>query len=190
MSTLPTGTPTSFSAVLSTSLRYSFQPSSLLDGYDIRGGELIPQYNDYRIHTTELDIRYGFQGTIKPTSLTFEAAFLRISTAAMNTSSWIYHRRFACHAQSTHLFALGGNTTFFTQLNYHQPLFERIHYQAGRFTIDKLFMRVFAETGNGWGGPLQVGNNLKSGIGAELRLSMKLLLPVPLQTVHQRRIRS
>ncbi|KPP97029.1 MAG: Periplasmic component of the Tol biopolymer transport system [Bacteroidetes bacterium HLUCCA01] len=155
---------------ITTSLRYSFQPSSLLDGYDIRGGELIPQYNDYRIHTTELDIRYGFQAL---SNRLFDVRS-RFFTNFNGSDEYFFLDYIGGlpAMRSYSFFALGGNTTFFTQLNYHQPLFERIHYQAGRFTIDKLFMRVFAETGNGWGGPLQVGNNLKSGIGAELRLSM------------------
>lgn len=155
---------------ITASVRYSFQPSSLLDGYDIRGGQLIPQYNDYRLHTTELDMRYGFRAF---THRLFDVRS-RFYTNFNGSDEYFFLDYIGGlpGMRSYSFFALGGNTTFFTQLNYHQPLLERIHRQAGRFTVDKLFMRVFAETGNGWGGPLEVGNNLKSGIGAELRLSM------------------
>ena len=155
---------------ITASIRYSYQPSSLLDGYDIRGGQLVPQYNDYRLHTTEMDVRYGFRAF---TDRLFDIRS-RFYTNFDGSDEYFFLDYIGGlpGMRSYSFFALGGNTTFFTQLNYHQPLFERIFYQAGRFTVDKLFMRIFAETGNGWGGPLDVGNNLKSGVGAELRLSM------------------
>lgn len=155
---------------ITASIRHSYQPSSLLDGYDIRGGELIPQYNDYKIHTSEIDIRHGFQA-IGNRLFDVRSRF-HTNYNATNEYFFLDYIGGLPGMRSYSFFALGGNTTFFTQLNFHQPLFERIHRQAGRFTIDKLFARFFAETGNGWGGPLDVGNNLKSGVGAELRLSM------------------
>ncbi len=55
---------------------------------------------------------------------------------------------------------------------YIFPVITNINKQYGRFTLDKVFTRLFIETGNGWGGPLNIGNNLKTGIGAELRVSL------------------
>ena len=155
---------------ITSSLRYSHQPSRLLDGYDIRGGELLPRYNDYRLHTVEFDTRYGF--SLFPSGSLFDVR-TRFYTNFNSSDEYFFLDYIGGlpGMRSYSFFALGGNTTFFTQLNYHQPVFERIHRQAGRFTIDKLFARFFFETGNGWGGPLGVGNDLKSGLGAELRLS-------------------
>lgn len=155
---------------LTASLRYSYQPSQLLEGYEIRGGTLIPVYNNYKVHTTELDTRLGF-------NLFGDRMFDMRSRFYSNFNAteeyfFLDYIGGLPGMRSYPFFALGGNTTWFSQLNYHQPLFEKIHHQAGRFTVDKLFARFFMETGNGWGGPLEVGNNLKSGIGAELRLSM------------------
>lgn len=155
---------------INASLRYSYLPSQLLEGYDIRGGTLVPVYNNYKVHSTELDARYGFSVSNKSMfdvrsrfytnfNLTDEYFFLDYIGGFTGMRSYSF-------------FALGGNTTMFAQLNYHQPVFEKIHRQVERFTVDKIFARLFLETGNGWGGPLQVGNNLKSGIGAELRVSM------------------
>jgi Tol biopolymer transport system component len=155
---------------ITSSLRYSHQPSRLLDGYDIRGGELLPRYNDYRMHSVELDTRYGF--SLFPSDRLFDVR-TRFYTNFNGSDEYFFLDYIGGlpGMRSYSFFALGGNTTVFAQLNYHQPLFERIHRQVGRFTIDKLFARFFAETGNGWGGPLGVGNQLKSGLGAELRLS-------------------
>lgn len=151
-------------------LRYSYQPSRLLEGYDIRGGELIPLYNDYNIHSVELDTRHGFR--IQNKSLFDIRSRFYTNFDATDEYFFLDYIGGFTGMRSYSFFALGGNTTFFSQLNYHQPIFEKIHRQAGRFTIDKVFTRLFVEAGNGWGGPLDVGNNIKSGIGAELRLSM------------------
>jgi Tol biopolymer transport system component len=155
---------------LQASLRYSYQPSQLLEGYDIRGGQLIPVYNNYRMHSTEFDTRYGFR-LFNDNLFDFRQRFFT-NFAGSNEYFFLDYIGGLPGMRSYSFFGLGGNTTWFGQLNYHQPLFSRIHRQAERFTIDKLYVRMFAETGNGWGGPLDVGNNLKSGIGAELRLSM------------------
>jgi Tol biopolymer transport system component len=155
---------------INASLRYSYQPSRLLEGYDIRGGELIPLYNEYKVHSVELDARHGFK-FLDNKLFDFRSRFYTNFNATDEYFFLDYIGGFT-GMRSYSFFALGGNTTFFSQLNYHQPIFEKIHKQTGRFTIDKIFTRFFMETGNGWGGPLDVGNNIKSGIGAELRLSM------------------
>jgi Tol biopolymer transport system component len=155
---------------LNASFRYSYQPSQLLEGYDIRGGTLVPIYNNYKIHSTELDARYGFK--------VFDDRMFDVRSrfyTNFNTTNEYFFLDYIGGfpgMRSYSFFALGGNTTFYSQLNYHQPLFEKIHRQAGRFTLDKIFTRLFVETGNGWGGPLEVGNSMKTGVGAELRFSM------------------
>lgn len=155
---------------LEASLRYSYQPSRLLEGYDIRGGQLIPVYNDFRMHSTEFDTRYGFR-LFGDRLFDFRQRFYT-NFAGSNEYFFLDYIGGLPAMRSYPFFGLGGNTTWFGQLNYHQPLWGRIHRQAGRFTVDKIYLRMFAETGNGWGGPLEVGNALKSGIGAEMRLSM------------------
>jgi len=151
-------------------LRYKYQPSRLLEGYDIRGGTLIPVYNTYKQHSVELDLRHGFKAL---NQRLFDMR-TRVTTNFSGSEEYFFLDYIGGlpGMRSYSYFALGGNTTFMAQLNYHQPIFEKIHYQRERFTVDKVFTRFFLETGNGWGGPLGVGNNLKSGLGAELRFSL------------------
>ncbi len=150
--------------------RYRYQPSRLLEGYDIRGGTLIPVYNTYKQHSVELDMRQGFRA--------LDQHLFDVRTRLFTNFSGSEEYFFLDYIgglpglRSYSYFALGGNTTFLAQLNYHQPIFEKIHRQQGRFTVDKIFTRFFLESGNGWGGPLGVGNNLKTGLGAELRFSL------------------
>lgn len=40
---------------------------------------------------------------------------------------------------------------------------------------------MFFETGNGWGGPLNIGDNLKSGLGAELRFAFNSYYLFPMK---------
>lgn len=148
---------------------YRYQPSQLLDGYAIRGGALVPDYNDFRMHTVQADARYGFQ---------------------LWGQKWRVHTRAHAHLnpndeyffldyiggfpgmRSYPYFALGGNTTWFGSLSWNIPIKNGITRQVRQFTVDKLWARVFAETGNAWDTPLEIGDGLKSGLGVELRASL------------------
>ncbi|MCH8567287.1 MAG: hypothetical protein LAT67_03445 [Balneolales bacterium] len=151
-------------------IRYSYEPSRLLDSYEIRDGTLIPVYNTFRNHSVELDARYGFMG---PFFRVFQAR-ARLFSYFDNPDEYFFLDYIGGFdgMRSYPFFALGGNRTAFGQVSFYQPLFTNINRQSGRFTLDKVFARFFAETGNGWGGPLDIGDNLKTGIGAELRIAV------------------
>ncbi len=151
-------------------LRYNYQPGRLLDSYEIRDGTLIPVYNTFRNHSAEIDVRYGFMG---PGFRVFQAR-TRLFSYLGNPDEYFFLDYIGGFdgMRSYPFFALGGNRTAFAQLSYYQPLMTNINRQSGRFTLDKIFARFFAEAGNGWGGPLEIGDNIKSGIGAELRVSI------------------
>lgn len=152
-------------------IRYNYQPGRLLDRYEIRDGTLIPVYNTFRNHSVELDARYGFWG---PFSRVMQLR-TRMFTYFDNPDEYFFLDYIGGFdgMRSYPFFALGGNRTAFAQLSVMQPLFTNINRQRGAFTLDKVFARFFAETGNGWGGPLDIGDNLKTGIGAELRINIQ-----------------
>ncbi len=150
-------------------LRYEYQPSRLLDGYDIRGGTLVPVYQRFGVHSIETDTRYGFQ---------LGNRNLRLHTrlyANLNPTDEYFFLDYIggfSGMRSYPFFALGGNTTWFGSLSWNMPIMNGITRQQGRFTLDKIWARFFAETGNGWNSPLALGADLKTGIGAELRVAM------------------
>jgi WD40 repeat protein len=150
-------------------LKYQYQPSRLLDGYDIEGGTLVPKYNSYKMHSVETDARYGFE---------LVGQKLRLHTrfyANLNPNDEYFFLDYIGGfpgMRSYPFFALGGNTTWFSSLSWNVPLKTGINRQINQFTIDKVYARFFAETGNGWDSPLQTGANLKYGIGSELRVSL------------------
>jgi len=151
-------------------LRYNYQPGRLLDSYDIRDGTLIPIYNNFKNHSVELDTRLGFMA-LGYRNFQIRTRFFTYFSSPDEYFFLDYIGGFD-GMRSYPFFALGGNTTAFGQLSYFMPLWTGINRQAGQFTLDKMFMRFFFETGNGWGGPLGIDNSLKKGIGAELRVSI------------------
>ncbi len=150
-------------------IRYSYEPSRLLDGYDIRDGTLIPVYNNFKNHSVELEAMYGFR--IRNEFVSVRGRFFSYFNP-LDEYFFVDYIGGFIGMRSYPFFALGGNTTAFAQFNYYTPLITNIYRQYGRITMDNVFLRLFAEAGNGWGGPLNIDNNIKKGLGAELRISM------------------
>ncbi len=150
-------------------LRYRYQPSKLLSNYDIKDGILSPNYLTYNNQSVEAKIRFGFKALGETMDLN-----TRFFTYFNNPGDYFFQDYIGGFPgmRSYPYFALGGNTTAYATLAYNVPLLTGINKQVGRYTIDKIYGRFFMETGNGWRGPLDIGNNLKTGIGAELRVSM------------------
>ncbi|MEQ9310870.1 MAG: hypothetical protein RLN90_15535 [Balneolaceae bacterium] len=159
-------------------LRYQYQPSKLLEEYEIKDGSLIPIFKTAKNHSTELHVRYGFRTF---GNQAFQARVRGFTYFSKPDDSFFtdYIGGFL-GMRSYPFFAIGGNTTAFTSLSWFTPIFKNINKQVGPYTFDKLYARFFFETGNGWypneaavNNPnlLDSGKNLKSGIGAELRLA-------------------
>lgn len=160
-------------------LRYQFQPSKLLEEYQIKEGSLVPVFKSSSNHSTEVHFRYG----LKPFGdQTFQAR-LRGFHYFNNPGDSFYTDYIGgfMGMRSYPFFALGGNTTAFGSFSWFTPLYKNITKQVGPFTIDKLYARFFFETGNGWESPYDTGNKLKTGVGAELRLALNGYYLFPLK---------
>lgn len=151
-------------------VRYNYQPGRLLDNYEIRDGNLIPVYNNFKNHSVELDARLGFMA-LGFRNFQIRSRFFSYFSSPDEYFFLDYIGGFD-GMRSYPFFALGGNTTAFGQLSYFMPVWTGINRQSGQFTLDKIFARFFVEAGNGWGGPLGIDKTIKSGIGAELRVSL------------------
>ena len=150
-------------------LRYSYEPSELLDSYDIRDGTLVPIYNTYDNHSVEADLRVGFE--LRKQRFNLRSRFFTYFDGP-DEFFYLDYIGGMIGMRSYPFFALGGTTTAYSTLSWFVPLKTDIYRQMGRLTMDKVFLRLFAEAGNGWGGPLDIGNNIKTGVGAELRVGM------------------
>ncbi|PWN07163.1 hypothetical protein DDZ15_06870 [Rhodohalobacter mucosus] len=148
---------------------YRLQPGNLLSNFELDDGILSPVYEKTVNQSVELKGRYGFGISGLTTALIQGRAF-----TYLNSPSDFFYLDYTgglAGMRSYPYFAIGGQTTAFLTGSLIFPLRTGIFAQAGANTIDKVFLRLFAESGNGWGGPLNIGNRLKSGAGGELRVA-------------------
>lgn len=160
-------------------LGYAYQPGELLDNFEIEDGTLSPVYETTRNHSVELSSRFGFRMSRRTTGQLYTRFF-----SYLNRPDDFFYLDYIggfTGMRSYPFFAVGGSTTATAQFSYIFPVLQNINRQLGRHTLDKLFMRLFVETGNGWMGPLDIGSNLKSGIGTELRFAFNSYYLYPLK---------
>jgi|AntRauMFilla1563_2_1112583.scaffolds.fasta_scaffold00768_4 WD40 repeat protein len=150
--------------------RMNYQPSQLLDNYRIENGSLIPVFQRENNVSFEAFTRYGFPIKGKTTGQLFTRAFSYLN----DPESLFFADYFGgiTGLRSYPFFALGGNSTAFSVLSLITPIDSDMDFQLGRYHVDKIYARFFAETGAGWGADLGYNGALRTGVGAELRVNM------------------
>lgn len=168
-------------------LRYQYQPSKLLEEYEIKEGSLVPIFKNSRNHSTELHLRYGFRTFGQQA---FQARVRGFSY--FNNPKDSFYTDYVggfLGLRSYPFFAIGGSTTAMTSLSWFLPIRKKINSQIGPYTLDKMYARLFFETGNGWylgdsnnvPDKIYSGPSLKSGIGAELRIATSAYYLFPIK---------
>ncbi len=158
---------------------YRYQPGSLLDEFEVNDGILSPVYSKEFNHSLEFRSRIGFEASSSLNAMITTRAF-----SYLNSPEDFFYLDYIGGLggmMSYPYFALGGQRSFFVRTSLLRPLFTSINRQINAHTVDKLFGHLFFETGNGWGGPLNIGNNMKTGIGAELRFSFNSYYLFPMK---------
>lgn len=162
-----------------TSLAYRYEPGRLLQDFEVDDGLLSPVYSRDFNHSIEFNNRVGFSLHQETTALLTTRAF-----SYLNKPENYFYMDYTgglIGMRSYPFFALGGRQTFFTRASLLHPLFTGINSQFHSATFDKIFAHLFFEAGNGWGGPLNIGNDMKTGLGAELRFSMNTYYLFPMK---------
>lgn len=150
-------------------LRYSIEPGKLLDRYSLDNGRLNPEYLTQTNHSLDIFARYGFKALDQHFQLNVQAyAHLRKPL----DDFYLSYYGGLTGMRSYPFFALGGYQTAYSTLSWNFPVVKRIDRQLNRFTFDKVYGRLFAEAGQGWGNPLSPSQALKTGLGAELRFGL------------------
>lgn len=158
---------------------YTYQPGSLLQEFEINDGVLSPVYATEHNHSLELVARSGF-----PLFGQSRGMFTTRGFTLLNRPDDFFYQDYIgglIGLRSYPFFAVGGQHTAFLRTSLLTPIFQSVNRQLGAYTIDKVFAHLYFETGNGWGGPLDIGNNLKSGIGAELRFAFNSYYLFPMK---------
>lgn len=162
-----------------TSLSYRFEPGRLLQDFEVNDGLLSPVYSRDLNHSIEFNYRVGFSLLDETTAIFTTRGF-----SYLNKPDNYFYMDYAgglVGMRSYPFFALGGRQTFFTRASILHPLLTGINRQFNSATFDKMFAHLFIEAGNGWGGPLNIGNDVKTGLGAELRVSMNTYYLFPMK---------
>ena len=168
-------------------VRYQYQPSKLLQEYEIKEGSLIPIFKESQNHSSELHIRYGFRTFGQQA---FQARVRGFSY--FNNPKDNFYTDYVggfLGLRSYPFFAIGGTTTAMTSLSWFLPLKKQMNGQIGPYTLDKMYARLFFETGNGWyvgdaastPDKIDSGSGLKSGVGAELRIATSAYYLFPIK---------
>ncbi|NGP88541.1 PD40 domain-containing protein [Fodinibius halophilus] len=164
---------------LKTLIRYSYEPSKLLDEYEIEDNTLLPVYETVKNHSLEATVRFGYPLSNSSSLGIYGRGFSYVN--APNDAFYLDYIGGFTGMRSYPYFAIGGNSTAMTQLSYNVPLIRNINHQLGRHSLDKLYLRLFGEVGNGWGGPLANNTTVKTGLGAELRFAFNSYYLFPLK---------
>lgn len=164
---------------LRTLLRYSYEPSKLLEDYEIEDNTLSPVYKSTNNHSIETSIRYGYSLSGHTALSLYGRGFSYLNNP--NDFFYLDYIGGFTGMRSYPYFALGGNRTAMVQISYTFPLLRDINEQWGRHSLDKLYLRLYGEAGNGWGGPLKIGENIKTGLGAEFRFAFNSYYLFPIK---------
>lgn len=161
------------------SLTYSYQPGRLLDSFEINDGILSPVFKSDNNHSLELKSAYGLS-----LSENTNALFTARGFTYLNSPEDYFYLDYIgglAGMRSYPFFSVGGQTTAFLRSSLLRPIARNINQQFGAYTLDKLYAHLFLEAGNAWGGPLDIGNNIKTGVGAELRFAFNSYYLFPMK---------
>ncbi len=158
---------------------YRYQPGRLLQEFEVNDGVLSPVYSSDYNHSLEFRSRFGFTLSQTINTLLTTRAFTYLNSP--DDFFYLDYTGGLSGMMSYPYFALGGQRTFFSRVSLLKPVLTSINRQLNAYTLDKVFGHLFFETGNGWGGPLNIGNNLKTGLGAELRFSFNSYYLFPMK---------
>jgi len=161
------------------SFTYRFQPGRLLQEFEIEDGILSPVYSRDLNHSLEFKSRYGFNIRGESTAMITARGFTYLNRP--DQFFYLDYTGGLVGMRSYPYFAIGGQTTAFARTSWLTPIYENMNRQIGAYTLDKIFGHLYFETGNGWGGPLDIGNRLKSGVGAELRFAFNSYYLFPMK---------
>lgn len=138
--------------------------------YTVDDGILVPLYNNYYFTRIELQSKVGWP--------MFGSHAMELSLRGGTILGpevpdfFDFYLGGLIGMRSYPFYALSGNEMFSAKAAYRFPLFREIDKRAGHLYIDKIFLELFAETGNSWNSFATKAGDLKYGSGAELRVAL------------------
>lgn len=161
------------------SASFALENGRLLQEFELDEGSLSPIYDQTTNYSLELKSQLG--GKIAGDINGLLAS--RIFSYFTKPDDYFYldYAGGLSGMRSYPYFAIGGQRTIWGRFSLLAPIKRNINKQIGAYTLDKLYANVFVEAGNGWGGPLNIGDDIKTGIGTELRFALNSYYIFPLK---------
>jgi hypothetical protein len=158
---------------------FRLENGRLLQEFELDEGTLSPVYEQTTNYSLELQSQLGGEITGDVHGL----LTTRIFGYLTNPEDYFYldYTGGLTGMRSYPYFAIGGQRTIWGRFSLLSPIKRDINVQMGSYTLDKLYANLFVEAGNGWGGPLNIGDDLKTGIGTELRFALNSFYIFPLK---------
>ena len=156
-------------------LGYEYEPSELLDRFDVEDGRLIPIYEQFKFHRFSVDARYSRLLPGRPLGGAHGLSFrVKGSTIVGDEVDSFFNDYVGglIGARGYPFYALGGNETLWLQAAYTFPLLPNLNRQVGFLYFDKLYARVYADAASAWTGSVRHPGAFRKDIGAELRLGL------------------
>jgi len=158
---------------------FSLENGRLLQEFELDEGSLSPVYEQTTNYSVELQSQLGGEiaGDIHGLLTS------RIFGYLTNPEEYFYldYTGGLTGMRSYPYFAIGGQRTIWGRFSLLAPIKRDINVQMGSYTLDKLYANLFVEAGNGWGGPLNISDDLKTGVGTELRFALNSYYIFPLK---------
>ncbi len=165
-------------------VRYAYQPSKLLENYEIEDGALSPNYAVSNNHSVEVKSFLGHRWTqLLPNRTLYTLVKARGFAYLNNPTDSFYHDYIAGYSgvRSYPFFALGGMQTATLQASVSTPLRTGIARQLGSVTLDKVFLKATYEAGKVWNSTSVADESLKHGVEIELRTALNQHYLFPLK---------
>lgn len=161
------------------SATFGLENGRLLQEFKIDEGRLSPVYDQTTNYFIELKSQLGGEIAGDVNGLLTSRIFGYLT----NPEDYFYldYTGGLTGMRSYPYFAIGGQRTIWGRFSFLAPIKRNINKQIGAYTLDKLYANLFIEAGNGWGGPLNIGDDLKTGIGTELRFALNSYYIFPLK---------
>lgn len=160
---------------LRVALGYEYEPSELLDRFDVEDGRLVPIYEPFNFHRFSLDARYSrllpgrFLGGAHGLSFRVKGSTIVGDEVDSFFNDYVGG---LVGARGYPFYALGGNETLWLQGAYTFPLLPDLNRQFGFLYFDKLYARIYADAASAWTGSVTDVGSFRKDVGAELRLGL------------------
>lgn len=160
---------------LRVALGYEYEPSELLDRFDVEDGRLVPVFEQFNFHRFSVDARYSRLLPGRPLGGPHGLSFRVKGSTIVGDGVDSFFNDYVgglVGARGYPFYALGGNETLWLQAAYTFPLIPNLNRQVGFLYFDKLYARVYADAASAWTGSVSDVGSFRKDIGAELRLGL------------------